>query len=402
MPGVTDHEVVVLEAGELRGSLDVFRAAMHHPPLSDQQWDHSQHAYVPDRTLGVREGTRLIGTTTSFPAPLTVPGRVGVPHAGVTRVGVRADRTRRGVVTELMRAQLGDLAERGEVLASLRASEASIYGRFGYGVAARGRELALDTRRARLHPAAPVTGEIRLLAGKELGEVLPGVYAGLDASRPGWQERPASYWALALARHHSGADPLTAVVHTGEGGDDGFAVYEFQRDSRGRSLHVHNLFAATPAALAGLLRFLVGVDLAVEVTTEPLALDLPVEPLLINRDAVRTTAVPDEIWLRLVDVGAALSARSYGAAEPVVLGVRDSLLPGNSGSYRIGPDGVSRTEARAELELDVDTLAMLYLGDQRPSALAGAGRITVTRPEALAEADRLFAAARAPWSGTFF
>ncbi|MCO1580689.1 GNAT family N-acetyltransferase [Crossiella sp. SN42] len=400
---MTDHEVQVLAAAEVRAAHTLFRAAMHHPPASDEQWEHSQRAYVPGRTLGVRSGDLLVGTTTSFPAPLTVPGRTGVPHAGVTRVGVRADHTRRGVVTELMRSQLRDLAERGEVLASLRASEAAIYGRFGYGVASRGRDLAVRTARAKLHPCAPVTGEVRLLAPEELETLLPSVYHGLDRSRPGWQERSEHYWSLALARHRGGDEYLVGAVHTGPAGPDGYVVYTTGRNERGRYLEIRDLHADNPGAQAGLWRFLLGVDLAVEVVTDdPLAMDLPLEALLTDRDAVRTTGVTDEIWLRLIDVPAALAARTYGAAEPVVLSVRDRFLPGNTGHYLISPDGVARTEAAAQLELDADVLAMIYLGDSRPSQLAAAGRVTVTTPEALAEADRLFASDRVPWSGTFF
>lgn len=400
---VTDHEVQVLDEAEVRAAHTLFRAAMHHPPAGDEQWAHSRRAYVPGRTLGVRSGGLLVGTTTSFPAPLTVPGRAAVPHAGVTRVGVRADHTRRGVVTELMRAQLRDLAERGEVLASLRASEAAIYGRFGYGVASRGRLVSVDRARARLHPGAPVTGEVRLLAPEELDTVVPEIYARLDPSRPGWQERSAHYWALALARHRAGDEHLVAAVHTGPAGPDGYVLYTFVREEHGRALEIRDLHPATPGAQAGLWRFLLGVDLVSRITTDdPLPLDLPLELLLTDRDAVRTTAVQDEIWLRLVDVPQALAARSYGAAEPVVLSVRDRFLPANTGHYLIGPDGTSRTEAAADLELDVDALAALYLGGTRPGELAEAGRLTVTSPLALAEADRLFGTGRPPWSGTFF
>jgi predicted acetyltransferase len=97
-----------------------------------------------------------------------------------------------------------------------------------------------------------------------------------------------------------------------------------------------------------------------------------------------------------------LAAREYGSAAPVVVEVDDPLLPANGGTYRIGPDGAKRTEEPAALRLDVTTLAMIYLGTWRPSALAGAGRIEVREPGALADADVLFGTRVASWSGTHF
>jgi predicted acetyltransferase len=108
------------------------------------------------------------------------------------------------------------------------------------------------------------------------------------------------------------------------------------------------------------------------------------------------------LWLRPVDVAAALAARTYRAAGPVVLAVADRMLPANTGRYEVSPDGARRTEAAAELALDVDTLGMLYLGQWSATALAEAGRITVHDPAALARADELFTTIAAPWCGTYF
>ncbi|GGM71563.1 hypothetical protein GCM10012275_47540 [Longimycelium tulufanense] len=124
--------------------------------------------------------------------------------------------------------------------------------------------------------------------------------------------------------------------------------------------------------------------------------------MLADRDTVRTTGLKDETWLRLVDVETALSVRSWGAAEPVVLEVRDGVLPENQGCYRIGGDGVTRVDTEPHLGLDVADLGALYLGDVRPSTLAATGRVVVHDPAALALADRLFATDVVPWSGTGF
>jgi predicted acetyltransferase len=135
---------------------------------------------------------------------------------------------------------------------------------------------------------------------------------------------------------------------------------------------------------------------------EERALDEPIELLLADHRHAGVEEVSDEHWIRLVDVPKALAARSYGHAAPVVLEVADPLLPGNSGAYRITPDGAERTDEPAALRLDVTTLAMAYLGTWRFSALAGAGRIEVRDPAAPAAADVLFGTRVASWSGTYF
>jgi predicted acetyltransferase len=165
---------------------------------------------------------------------------------------------------------------------------------------------------------------------------------------------------------------------------------------------VDDLHAASVAATAALWRFLTGVDLINSVRGWLRPLDEPIELLLADARACRTVDVGDETWLRLVDVEAALNARSWGEADPVVIGVFDAVLPANSGGYRLTPDGVKRTDEPAQLDLTVAELGRLYLGDVSPSKLAGAGRLTVRDQAALPAADAMFATDTVPWSGTFF
>jgi predicted acetyltransferase len=238
--------------------------------------------------------------------------------------------------------------------------------------------------------------------------VLPEVYRRILPGRPGMLHRNQAWWKLDIERPGRD-DHIVAVVHTGPDGDDGFVVYQPVRTPTAEDpwaivLQVDDLHAATTAALAGLWRYLLRVDVTNQVKMWLRPLDEPLQLLLADPRAVRTTDVSDEAWLRLVDVPVALSARSWagGATDAVVLAVRDALLPANSGSYRISPDGVSRVDEPAQLECDVAALGRLYLGDIAPSALAGTGWLTVHDPAALPAADALFATGRVPWSGTFF
>lgn len=352
---------------------------------------------------------RLAATATSFPSSTAVPGGAVLPLAAVTRVGVRADRTRRGLLTALMRAQLDDLRARGDVLALLWATEGAIYGRYGYGVATRGRSVRVQASRSALRPPAPATGTVRLLDPAEIPTVLPAVHDALALRRPGGITRPAGWWDVAGSFFFE-TEPVLAAVHTGPGGDDGFVIAVPVGDQGfSRALRVIDLHATDVDATAGLWRFLLGVDLVSHVEAELQPLDDPLDLLLADPRGPAVTGIADETWLRLVDVPAALSARAFpvaGAADPVLLAVHDPLLPDNSGVYRLGAGTGERVgplgAVPAELECDVAALAMAYLGDRAPSALAATGWWTVHDPAAARRADVLFGTDVAPWCGTHF
>lgn len=409
---MSEHpQVRALEPAELRPAVDLFRGALHVAPVDDEGWQRGAALQVPGRSFGAFEdgpgGTELVGTATSFATRTAVPGGVGVHTAAVTRVGVRADRTRRGHLSALMRAQLADAAARGEVLATLRASETGIYGRFGYGVASRGRQVRVPGRSA-LRPGAPGGGPIRMLTGDRALSELPAVHDRLALRRPGGMTRPPSWWDGFLRGRLAEREYLAAAVHGGPHGDDGFAVWTAERDRPGTPATVHllDLHAADAAGTAGLWRFLLGLDLVADVTAHLRPLDEDVDLLLADPRTFQVEGHADETWLRLLDVPAALAARAWGDAAPVVLRVRDALFPGNDGLVRIGPDGPKPVEngaAAPELECDVAALAMAYLGDRRPSELVATGWWGAHDADAAARADALFAMpGPVPWCGTFF
>jgi predicted acetyltransferase len=399
-----------LEPGELRTALNLFAAAIHRGPVDDAGWARSAESYSPGRTFGVHADGALVATATSFPSELAVPGGAVLPMAAVTRVGVRADHTRRGLLTAMMRAQLEDTAARGEPVATLRASEARIYERFGYGIATRGRGVRVRADPAPFRPDAPRGGSVRLLQRDEIVPVLRDVHERIALRRPGGISRTDGWWSAAVGRRVDGErEHVLAAVHTGPRGDDGFAL-AYLADASGfteQSLDVPDLHAADIGATAALWRFLMGVDLVGSVQARLRPLDEPLELLLADPRACAVTGTEDETWLRLVDVPSALAARSYGAAEPVLLAVHDAFLEGNAGVYRIADGSAERVgpiggPVRPELECTVAALAMAYLGDRRPSELVASGWWTAPDPAAVPRADAVFATAGTPWCGTYF
>lgn len=391
---------------ELRGANDIFRAALHVRPATDEFWAVLKDAYLADRTFGAFDGDRQVGTATSFPSSLTVPGGAMLPAAGVTYVGVRSDYRRRGALTGMMRAQLEDCAARGEVLAVLHASEPVIYGRFGYGIGTLARIVKVRSPQAVVRPEVAVTGTVRLLDKDEIVPRLQAAYAAIQPTRAGLMGRPAQYWVLAYDRRLSDGYLLVAAHFTPAGEVDGWVSYEPAQNTSddpraGDTLRVLDFQAAHQGVANDLWRYLTGVDLVDEVIAYHRPADEPVEEMLVNNYAVRSER-DDELWVRLVDVPTALAGRTYGVADPVVIEVVDSLLPNNSGRYRIGPQGIERTTEPAALTVRAEVLAMLYLGTYRASVLASIGRVTVADPAALAAADQLFAVDRPAWTGTMF
>jgi predicted acetyltransferase len=393
---------------DLIAAANVFRAAMvGFPPLSNLAPGQITKLLEPGRTVGAFAGGQLVGTADAVTSGLTLPGGAIVGHAAVTHIGVLPSFTRKGIATELIGHQLHDFAARGEAVATLRASEATIYERFGYGVASSSQTVEVQTARAALRPGVGTGGPVRLLDVQEAWDVLPRIYATHRPPRPGTIDRPAVWWQSLRLRTESSPGPTYVAVHGAPGCETGFARYRpvdteawFVSDQR--TIAVEDFFAPTPDAYFGLLRFLLGLDLIDRVVFWMLPLDDPLPWLLTDRRAVRVTAVRDETWLRIVDVEAVLSARRYAGDESVTVEVNDPLLPHNSARFAIAGDGAEPTDRPAALHVGVEGLAAVLLGGTTWHSLAAAGLARTDDPKALAIADRLFAVADAPHAGFFF
>ena len=399
---VLDSEDDLLAAG------NVFRAAMiGFPSLSNLAPGQITKLLERGRTVGAFVGGKLVGTADAATSRLTLPGGAIVDHAAVSHIGVLPSFTRKGIATDLMRHQLRDIAARGELLATLRASEATIYERYGYGVASWSQTVEVRTARAALRPDLGTGGPVRLLDATEAWDVLPGIYADNRSSRPGTIDRPEVWWQVARMRVESSSGPSYVAVHGEPGSESGFARYRpvdteswFVSDQR--TIAVEDFFAPTTEAYLGLLRFLLGLDLIDRVVFWMLPVDDPLPWLLVDRRAARVTAVHDETWLRVVDAEKALTARRYTGDDTVTIAVNDPLLPNNSASFAIAPDGAEPTDRRPQLRTGVEGLATVLLGGASWHGLAVAGLAQANDPAALAIADRLFAVPDAPHAGFFF
>jgi predicted acetyltransferase len=397
------HRIEIIhDDRQLSEAAALFRTAMIGLPAG-AVIDEGLHE--PGRTLGLFDGGALVATANSYTSRLVVPGGSWVPHAAVTHVGVHPSHTRRGHLTALVRRQLSDIAARGEIVATLRASQGSIYERFGYGIATHSIQQRLALRMARLRPTVPVGGEVRLIEPATSRELLARISRGGGSLWTGAIDR-LGYWWRSVGLE-DGAVPQYVAVHGPAGAEDGFVRYHpLHTDewflSRDRTVLVSDLFAATDEARGGLVRHLLSLDLVDVAVISNAPIDDPLTSLFVDERVVSVEARRDETWLRIVDVPAALAARRFRGSGSVVVHVTDDQLPANQGRYRISSVGLERTSDVGDLELDVSALAAVYLGGSRWWQLRASGRVVEHRAGALEIAEELFSTDRAPYSGVLF
>lgn len=384
----------------------------HHP----ETLALDREVFEDDRSFGFRVGDRWVSTCGALSRELTVPGGASVPTAAVTVVTVHPPYRRRGLLSAMMRHQLESVAERGEPLAALWASESLIYGRFGYGPAVsrlqlRGRSRALDYL-----PAVTTGGSVDELTREQFLAVVGPLHERLRRERPGTMARPADHsWQFALFDQpfaRDGATELRHVVHWSEAGEvDGFATYRFKEAQTitepDSEVRIGELWAEDPVAHSTLWRYLLDLDLARRFRTRNAPSDEPLRLLVRDARAVGTEVL-DALYVRLVDVPAALRARAYAAPADVVLEVTDDLLPANTGRWRLRTDGpagsttVERSTDPADLSLGVLELGTVYLGGVRLSDLHRVARVTEHAPGAVATASTALSWHRDPWCPDFF
>ncbi|MFJ4711702.1 GNAT family N-acetyltransferase [Streptomyces sp. NPDC088785] len=361
-----------------------------------------------DRSIGAWDGADCVGTAGAFSYRVAVPGGAFLPAAGVSMVSVAATHRRRGILTSMMRRQLDDVRARGEALAVLTASEPAIYGRFGYGVATR--QLALTVESARVRIEAPEGTDavvLRSVDVTEAAERCEAVYARTIGTRPGNLARSPGWERLPLLdppEERHGASPMQCVLAERAGEPVGFVRFHIKPDSAWSvptsAIQVRHISALDPAAYAALWRFLLSVDLTETVEARNLPVD---DPLLSMVSDIRRCAVRmrDSLHLRLVEVGAALEARTYLTPVDVVFDVEDAFCPWNAGRWRLTGDAkgasCARTEDAPDLSLSVRELGAAYLGDTSLAALGAAGRVRELRRGALGEVSVAFGSAVAPW-----
>jgi predicted acetyltransferase len=393
------------------GTEDFLRATARgfHQDYDPERAGPARGVFEPERNFGYTVAGRWVATCGAYTRRMTVPGG-SVPVAAVSYVTVQPSYRRRGLLSQMMRHQLGSLVEAGvEPVALLWASEAGIYGRYGYGAATAELSLTGPTQEAAFRPEVDLgPGSVGEVGAEEFRGVAEALHARLLAARPGALDRPGGWWDAVLDDHparRNGESGYRFALHfDASGRPDGYLSFRTGERAGGGwgpggSVRVVSLDAATASGYARLWRFVLDLDLirSFQAHRGP---DEPLLHLLANPRAV-TSTVSDGTYVRLVDLPRALEARRYAADLDLVLGVRDTLLPQNAGSFRLqaGRDGaeVRRVSAEADVELDVRELGAGYLGGTSFAALHRAGLLTERTPGAVTALAAAFASPQAPY-----
>jgi len=336
---------------------------------------HPQAAFVDGRLVG---GSAMI----SF--EVTVPGCRPVRLGGVTSTAVAATHRRQGLLRLLMQAMFDEAGERGEPLAGLSASEGSIYGRFGFGPATRRTRWEIERTQARFRAPRATGGSLEITDAATARQAWRSVHDAVRASRVGELSATPDKWTGLNDASSGMAGPRRYLVHRDAGGSvDGVANYRLPwspRIEESGTLVVEGLQAASDDAYRAMWQLLLDFDLTRKVVAAPRPSDEPLRWMLDDPRAMRVTRQSDSLWIRLLDIKAALEARRYDSDGTIVLEIEsDPMCPGNEGRWRLdgGPGGAvcTRVAAAPDLVLDIQALGSLYLGGMSAALLAGAGRI---------------------------
>ena len=401
-----------MEPGEGRKFLDVTETSFG-AALTDEVWDDVEHILETDRALGAFDGDAMVGTAGAFSFRFTVPGGE-VDAAGVTMVGVVPSHRRRGVMTAMMTSQLREVRERGEPIAALWASEDAIYRRFGYGAATLQALIDMPRHRATFLDDSPITGTVRLVEQDEAATTFPVVYERVRAQTPGTFARSEPWWRHRILRaptRDEAPTPFFKAVLEHDGTPAAYAVYQVHQKweqgfSRG-SVELREVMAATPRAHLDIWKFLFGIDLVESVRSSSFFLpsDHPLQLMLAEPRYLRFL-LSNGIWVRVLDVAAALEARSYVRDGSVALEIEDRLFEENGGTWRIEVTGgratVTKETGDADIRLGIAEVGSLYLGQFTFAQLAAAGRIEVRDADTLARADDMWRTTSAPWCPEIF
>ncbi len=394
--------------------LDAFVDLMDVAYLGDtnkDRRDHYRSINELDRSFGAFDGDQLVGTISAFSFDLTVPGDRTLPMGGTTVVAVRPTHRRRGILRRMIEVHLDDVRQRAEPLAGLWASEAAIYGRFGFGCAIDFVMFDIRSDAATIDGPIDDRVEIRMVDKASFAEAAPLLYDATRTKRPGALTRRFEWWhARRLAEPASGSGGMSTYRYAlaeREGQPVGYVYYrtkDVDRDGvAAGEVHVAELLGLDIDAELALWRFLFGIDLTTTVKAPFRTMDDPLLFRLNDRRTVKMFA-SDAVHLRLMDVAAALAGRSY--AMPGALTIELTDHADIQGIYRleVDADGVARCDrfdGAADISLDPKALAACYLGGCRINALAGAGRIGGAF-EAISLADRMFAGERDPIAREIF
>jgi predicted acetyltransferase len=397
-----------VNAEEMRAAFGPIWHYFGQLPPTEDRIKHFVRVIEPQRVHAGYDGDQVVAGSGAFAFDLTVPGGQ-VKAAGITIVGVLPTHRRRGYLRGMMRSQIDAARERGEPVAVLWATEETIYGRFGYGLASLAAEIDLPRQHAAVIGEADGAADVALVPLDEAEPLVAPVYARVAGETPGMFARAPAWWQDRLLIDHpwqrQSGGALRCAVASIDGRPSAYAFYRvnqsFDRGAFAGHVFVAEAIGDSPQATRAIWRFLFGIDLVARFKAVHLPVDHPLL-LLVPEPRRLNFLLRDVLWVRLIEVGAALAARGLATGDAVVIDVTDEFCPWNVGRWRIAGDGVEKTSAAADLACDVRALGCVYLGGFTFAQLARSLHVAELRAGAIARADAMFRSDRAPWCPEIF
>lgn len=395
--------------------IDLFRKRLargfgHDADISEGAASRFLSVFESDRMFGVFDEDDIVGTGGAFSLGLTVPGGETVPMGGTTMVTVQPTHRRRGILRELMSQHLDEVAGRGEPIAGLWASESTIYSRFGYGPASFRHNMEIEADS--LGGVRSSDAKVRLIDADEAASTLPDVYESVRSGRPGMFTRSADWWtARVLADsedRRGGKSAQRHLVHETDGSIDGYAIYRqksvWENFVANGEVDLIEVITNRPEARRGIWAFLTNIDLFPKVNWWNAPVDDPL-PMQVDDSRRVSRALSDALWIRVMDVPAALEAREYEHDGELTLGIHDGNRAATDGRFRLevvdGKGLCQPTEDKPDVEFDISVLGHLYLGGGNAVRMAAAARIDGDQA-AISTLHRLFRTDEAPWCPEIF
>jgi predicted acetyltransferase len=401
-------EIRPIEIEEYPTFQRTFMRAMGFGPPSDAYIERWQPETKTERSLAAFDREQMVGTAYSYLFELTVPGGAQIDAAGVTAVGVLATHRRRGIITDIMRRQLADAKDRGEAVAILVASEAVIYGRFGYGASSYLCDYEIDKYYGAFAEPYRALG-VFFVDEETADKVFPDLYEGWRRTQPGAIPRSDFYWRNMWAdrKPHDEAH----VIHEDASGNvDAYVRYhvnsQWDAGLANSTIDVRDMIATNEEGAKALWRHMLDVDLVRHVKGWARPVDEPLRWWLANPRGMKITRYGDLYWTRILDIPRSLATRTYRADGELILEITDPQFDENNGRFALtiwgGKARCDRTDKPADLRMGVSALGAMYLGGVTASDLARGGRVVELRDGMLDKADAAFSSNPKPWSPTWF
>jgi len=378
-------------------------------PREEGSDDRFRRVMPLDRTLASFDSDRIVATLGDFDLQLAVPGGRQFPMGGTTMVTVASTHRRQGLLRALMTEHLRLVAEREDPFAGLWASETRIYGRFGFGMATECHELSFDARLVTL-PPAPRGHQIELVPADDVVSVVAPFWSATAGTRPGHIDRIDGRWeniAEKGAKPDGGATATRHIVARRDGEVVGYASYrqtsKWDDAVPNGTVAIEWFMTVDADAHAALWSFLTSIDLFPNVTHGMAPVDDPLLLWVSDPRQVRRRRL-DALYLRILDVVAALEGRTYETDGSLVMALTDEMGWAD-GTFAMEVSGgaatVTPTDTAPDVTMDVKELGSIYLGGVGAAALGRAGRITGSE-DALLLTDRLFRTHQPPFCSEDF